>query len=88
MPPMPPIPPIVPTPLAYGEAPSRFCPYGEYADAFWFTVEESVDGLCGIAGADVDVSAVDVAIAGNGGAPDCGITEWQCQQSPFRWHSS
>jgi hypothetical protein len=63
--------------LPYGEAPSRFCPYGEYADAFWLTVDASVDGLCGIAGADV-VSAVDVATPGNDGADDCGITESQC----------
>lgn len=69
------MPPIVPP---YGEAPSRFCPYGEYADAFWLTVDVSVDGLCGIAGAEVDVNAVDVAVAGNDGAADCGITEWPC----------
>ncbi len=66
---------MAPTP-PYGEVPSRFAAYGEYADAFWFTVDASVDGLCGIAGAAVDVSAVEVAEAGNAGAKaaGCGAT--------------
>jgi hypothetical protein len=41
----------------YGEAtpPSLFAPYGEYADAFLFTADISVDGRSGIAGALEDV---------------------------------
>lgn len=47
-------------------------PYGEYAEAFWFTVDVSVDGLCGMAGVDAE----DSAVVGSGidGAADCGIT--------------
>jgi hypothetical protein len=64
--PIPPIPPILeygdeyadPIP-PYGEAtpPSLFAPYGEYADAFRFTADVSVDGRSGIAGASEDVVA-------------------------------
>lgn len=51
---MPPIPP-------YGDAPMRFAPYGEYAEAFWFTVAASVAGRAGKAGAP-DEDAVEVRV--------------------------
>jgi hypothetical protein len=53
----PPIPP-------YGEAtpPSLFAPYGEYADAFRFTADVSVEGRSGMAGApEFEVEACESA---------------------------
>ena len=43
--------------------PIRFAPYGEYAEAFLFTADVSVDGLSGIAGGPEVVEAEEV---GNG----------------------
>jgi len=49
---MPPMPPIVPYVDPYGDD-----PYGEYADAFWFTTDDNPVGLAGNAGAAAVVPA-------------------------------